>query len=431
MLHTHFFLRVVFIMENHPIPQDVTGFKFKLIGSVTVKQFLYILGGGILAAILFMIPINPLIKFPLCAFFGGIGVMLAFVPIDGRPMDVMIKNFARALPAENQFIYRKKGSEVLIGEFFAAPLITSTKPTEQRPVNENSLDSKRALLRGALRRSYKPDEKEEATLSAINSYLHEDSSQFSASPSVQNLDVAPQEATKIAQPTPIPQVNISEAIKVVTPAFVAPPAETLVTKPSPAVQSVDAAPDLQPQFTAPQAPITPPTPSYQGVPTPYVTQEMQSSPLSTISSPMTTSQAPTAPTSSVAPNQSSSVTTVAPQASLKAGFPQLPDTPNVVMGIIKDPRGKIIPNILVEIMDTQGIPVRAFKTNALGQFAAATPLPNGEYNVLLEDPRKLNEFEQIHISLAGTIFEPLEIISLDQREKLRRELFGAGKQPAA
>lgn len=103
------------------------------------------------------------------------------------------------------------------------------------------------------------------------------------------------------------------------------------------------------------------------------------------------------------------------------------------MGIIKDPRGKVIPNILVEIMSQQGIPVRAFKTNALGQFAAATPLPNGEYNVLLEDPRKQNEFEQIHISLTGDIFNPIEIISTDQREKLRQELFGQTKaaQPVA
>jgi hypothetical protein len=418
-------------MENHPIPQDVTGFKFKLIGSVTVKQFLYILGGGILAAVLFMLPISALIKFPLCAIFGGVGVMLAFVPIDGRPMDVMIKNFARALPAENQFIYKKKGSEVLVEEFFAAPITMTTKQVVQTPTNENSLDSKRALLRGALRRSYKPsDDKEEATLTTINNYLHEDSSQYSASPSVQNIDAAPPEATRIASPTTIPQINISEAIKVVTPAFVAPPAETPVSKPSPTIQSADATPNLQPQFVAPPTPIAPPTPSYQGIQTPYVTQEAQA-PIQAEASPVTTSQVPASPDLSVAPNQSSSVSTVAPQASLKAGFPQLPDTPNVVMGIIKDPRGKIIPNILVEIMDTQGIPVRAFKTNALGQFAAATPLPNGEYNVLLEDPRKQNEFEQIHISLAGTIFEPLEIISLDQREKLRRELFGANKQATA
>jgi hypothetical protein len=75
-------------------------------------------------------------------------------------------------------------------------------------------------------------------------------------------------------------------------------------------------------------------------------------------------------------------------------------------------------------MSTQGIPVRAFKTNALGQFTAATPLANGEYEVILEDPKKANEFEKIHITLDGSIFEPLEINSVDDRERLRRELFG-------
>ncbi len=417
-------------MENHPIPQDVTGFKFKLIGSVTVKQFLYILAGGILAAVLFMIPISPFIKFPLCAFFGGVGVMLAFVPIDGRPMDVMIRNFARAFPAENQYIYKKKGSEALIGEFFAAPIITSAKPLPQAPTNENSLDSKRALLRGALRRSYKPDEKEEATLSTINSYLHEDFAQHSASPTVQNIDAMPSEATKIVSPTPMPQINISEATKVVAPTFTPQP-EIPISKPSPPIQSVDTAPGIQPQFVPQPTPVAP-VPTYQEAQPAHIAPTVaQQAPIAAEPVQMTTTQPTTSATPSSVPNESASVTTVAPQASLKAGFPQLPDTPNVVMGIIKDPRGKIIPNILVEIMDTQGIPVRAFKTNALGQFAAATPLSNGEYNVLLEDPRKQNEFEQIHISLDGTIFEPLEIISLDQREKLRRELFGANKQPTA
>lgn len=401
-------------MENHPIPQDVTGFKFKLIGSVTVKQFLYILGGGILAAICFMLPVSPIIKLPFCALFGGIGAMLAFIPIEGRPMDVMIKNFAKALPAENQYIFRKKGADALIGEFFSVQTVDTAKKIEQKTTEENSLDTKRALLRGALRRSYRPDDREEATLSTINGLLH-DSSPQSASPSIQNVDSAPQEAstaTRIATPTAIPTINISEAIKVVTPTFVAPPQETPVAKPSPPVQVAEL------------------IPAVQEVQSPHVVQEPLT-PIAVAPAPLTTIPTQQEPVASVAPNESASVTTVAPQASLKAGFPQLPDTPNVVMGIIKDPRGKIIPNILVEIMDTQGIPVRAFKTNALGQFAAATPLPNGEYNVLLEDPRKQNEFEQIHIILEGKIFEPLEIISVDQRERLRRELFGGVQQPAS
>lgn len=71
-------------MENHPIPQDVTGFKFKLIGSVTVKQFLYLLGFGILTTVAFVFPMTNFIKIPTMLFFALIGIGLAFVPIGGR-----------------------------------------------------------------------------------------------------------------------------------------------------------------------------------------------------------------------------------------------------------------------------------------------------------------------------------------------------------
>src|SRR3990167_6476800 len=96
-------------MENHPIPQDVTGFKFKLIGSITVKQFLYLLGFGILTTVAFILNINLFIKIPLMLVFASVGVALAFIPIEGRPMDIMIINFARAIPAENRYVYRKRG----------------------------------------------------------------------------------------------------------------------------------------------------------------------------------------------------------------------------------------------------------------------------------------------------------------------------------
>lgn len=129
----------------------------------------------------------------------------------------------------------------------------------------------------------------------------------------------------------------------------------------------------------------------------------------------------------IKPNESDTVKSVGKSDQLNAGFPILPDVPNVILGIIKDPRGKVLPNILVEILNNEGIPVRAFKTNGLGQFIAATPLGNGEYNVVLDDPRKNNEFENIHIMLDGKIFQPLEIFSVDAREKLRRELFGNQK----
>lgn len=451
-------------MENHPIPQDVTGFKFKLIGSVTLKQFLYILGGGILAIICYVLPVSPFIKLPLAFFFGGMGVMLAFVPIEGRPMDVMLKNFLKALPAENQYIFKKRGADALITDFFT-PNMAAIKVEEVKKTDATALDSKRALLYKTLRQNGRPDDKEQETLTNINSFLHDAST--SITPPIQHIDNIPADAPEsiqIATPTvtirpqaadfapvdlpqsPIdivlpkeeaadssPQVVINtQTVNNINPPqpipTVAPPAPEPM-QPEPAVIPAPVAPTPPPVILQ-QEPVAQPIPA-QPEPVASIANPIQT-PVAQTAEPIAESPLQTvgsAPQSTgVAPNTTNSVTSVGPEQSLKAGFPQLPDTPNIVLGIIKDPRGRVLPNILVEFMNQQGIPVRAFKSNALGQFAAATPLSNGEYIVALEDPRKLNEFEQIKIVLDGKIFQPLEIISVDQREKLRRELFGQNTQ---
>jgi hypothetical protein len=362
-------------MENHPIPQDVTGFKFKLIGSVTVKQFLYILGGGILAAVTFILPISVIIRLPFALLFGGVGAALAFLPIEGRPMDIMIKNFIKALPAENQYIFRKRGAEAIIAELFTPPVVTK-KAVATLPTN-SARDSKRELLYKTLKvsPSYQPDAKEQEVLTNINSYFNESS--HSASPSQVNADAVPEK---------------SPSLQIVKPPTSVTPKETITPTPAPAIKAVET--------------------------TPPVAEKIEE---------MINVKPDPVP---VQPIKTTKATPIKPDAQLKGGFPSLPDTPNIVMGIIKDPRGKVLPNILVEIMDMQNIPVRAFKTNALGQFAAATPLANGEYSIILDDPKKTNEFPPIKISLTGDIFQPIEIVSVDQREKLRRELFGQGALPA-
>lgn len=105
------------------------------------------------------------------------------------------------------------------------------------------------------------------------------------------------------------------------------------------------------------------------------------------------------------------------------GLPAVSEFPNLLTGIIKDPRGNPLPNILVEVKDEEGNAVRAFKTNALGQFASATALPNGNYTIDFEDSRAQNRFETVAFSATGEIILPIEIISLDNREELRRSLF--------
>jgi len=83
---------------------------------------------------------------------------------------------------------------------------------------------------------------------------------------------------------------------------------------------------------------------------------------------------------------------------------------------VKDARGNVLPNILIEVKDNDENPVRAFKTNQLGQFASATPLLNGTYTILFEDPAKTHNFDAIQIEVTGEIMQPVEVISHDQRE---------------
>src|SRR4030042_7091788 len=99
-------------MENHPIPQDITGFQFKLIGDMTVKQFAYVATGVVIAWLLFtVLPFPLVIKIAFALPFAAVGAGLAFVPIEGRPMDLMIGNFFKAVFSPTQYIYQKKGEQ--------------------------------------------------------------------------------------------------------------------------------------------------------------------------------------------------------------------------------------------------------------------------------------------------------------------------------
>lgn len=116
------------------------------------------------------------------------------------------------------------------------------------------------------------------------------------------------------------------------------------------------------------------------------------------------------------------------QAIDEIGLPSLPQTPNVVIGVIKDGQKKQLPNIILTIKDSKGMPIRALKTNKLGQFITATPLANGTYYLEVEDPMKRYVFDVAEITMKGEIFLPIEITAKGEkdliREKLTKELFG-------
>ncbi|MDO8639182.1 MAG: PrgI family protein [Candidatus Daviesbacteria bacterium] len=85
----------------------------------------------------------------------------------------------------------------------------------------------------------------------------------------------------------------------------------------------------------------------------------------------------------------------------------LTSLPNVVNGMVTDFSGNYIENVIVIIHNAEGIPVRASKTNKLGQFSGATPLPAGEYNVTFEK-EGLN-FETLKVNLNNEVLPALNI----------------------
>lgn len=85
----------------------------------------------------------------------------------------------------------------------------------------------------------------------------------------------------------------------------------------------------------------------------------------------------------------------------------LTSSPNVPNGIVTDISGNYLEGVIAIIHNQDGLPVRALKTNRLGQFTGATPLPAGNYTISLE--KEPYEFAPIQISLTGQVIAPLNI----------------------
>ena len=83
--------------------------------------------------------------------------------------------------------------------------------------------------------------------------------------------------------------------------------------------------------------------------------------------------------------------------------------PNVISGIVKDSSSNYLDGCIAVIYDKEGLPVRALKTNKLGQFTGSTPLPNGTYVLALEKDNYT--FDVLQMELAGQVLPPLQIMA--------------------
>ena len=96
-------------MESHPLPQNVTTFQFKLVGDMTLKQFLYLATGVIIAYILFVFARDkyPFLTWPFIVISASLGAAFAFLPIQARPLDMWVGAFLKAIYTPTKRVWLK------------------------------------------------------------------------------------------------------------------------------------------------------------------------------------------------------------------------------------------------------------------------------------------------------------------------------------
>ena len=402
-------------IENHPIPQDITGFEFKLIGSMTLKQFAYLAGGVAVAWFFYILPIFIFIKIPLSLLSVGLGAAFAFLPIEGRPFDTMLKNFFKAVFSPTQYVYQKTGGALLEEN----PSLVSDFNKKRLTISEMSEKQLEQFLENLPKGKNKLDKKEMVFFQSLNSYanvlpsqaLPEFVAEHAFANQAPNEARAQKEAPKSAE-NPVLNENLQKTAELLQKELQAAKAKEAKEQQIGSKEYLEAHQkvlELQKSLSD----------------LAFQKQQLESK-LIDLQKQISSQQKPVYSASvakAQAPEETKFVRSIPANMTKSIGLPTTPEFPNIITGIIKDPRGNPLSNILVEVKDPQGNAVRAFKTNALGQFASATPLVNGNYTIEFDDPKTQNKFDKVGFSANGQIILPIEVISVDTREELRRSLF--------
>lgn len=455
-------------MEQHPVPQNVTTFQFRLVGDMTIKQFGYLAGGIILGYIGYKLPLPFFFTWPLAIASGLLGFGLAFVPIEERPMDVWIASFIKNVYNPTQWVWSHEARSGSAGqkEKKAAPAHATERPHITQRASPFfplavSLSAFMAYLVAPFTKTApphptppplppaRPPQKTppqgKTIVDGISSLSASQKSQARASDSIISMSYTSNlfdwiKSVFSSKPRPVspslsPGFSFSDALTKHAESPKKPQAPAPPPPPVPPQPVV--APPVPPAVHTPvQAPTHGRVVELQGQLSEALSQrEKLERELIAIRQQMErqskSAPTPTRPagvTSSVTNAPAASVRVIAPGGATKAGLLRLTTFPNVVTGIVKDNYGNLLAGMLITVRDSDDVPLRALKTNKLGQFAASTPLPNNTYIVEIEDPKGGFTFDKAQISLNGTVAPPIEVTAKSQkqieRDKLAKEIFG-------
>jgi hypothetical protein len=378
-------------MREHPVPQDITNYQFHIIGDMTIKQFAMVLAGVLLAVLIYATNLPVFLKWPLIAISVATGAMAAFVPIEEQPIDHWIVVFIRSLYKPTKYYWRREAHIPPAFRFEPSSLTTGSGFEEDVDLTP----AKRERIKQFMS-SIEPERQATAYDEWENQYLSYISDSFG---SVQ-----------------VSQQDVREGFQ--KPAFSTQPRRLGDDPTAVAAGAIDTEASSQAQYTQQKQEAADPNQVAQEIEipqeqSPEVAQTTPDANDQKSSEVINNSQASTQPASdsiqSMQPTpQPQSAATSDVRVNPNLPFPEPPQTPNKLVGMVLTPDNHSITDAIVEIKNAQtGATDRAVKTNKLGQFFISTPLPNGEY--VLEMDKDGFQFQPQRLILQGTPVPPLEI----------------------
>src|SRR3972149_333733 len=115
-------------MEQHPVPQHIASFEFKLFGNLTVRQFITMAIPMSIALLVYFSNLPNAIRLPLGGAIALFALFAALVPIQGRPLERWVIAFIKAVLAPTQRVWIK---EPKIPEFLS--IVTAPPPAKEKP----------------------------------------------------------------------------------------------------------------------------------------------------------------------------------------------------------------------------------------------------------------------------------------------------------
>lgn len=95
-------------MQQHPVPQNITGFEFKLIGALTLRQFGYLAAAGITDFILYSAKLPIFVVILLGGPISLLALALAFLPINDLPFERWLAAFIKTIYSPNVRVWHRE-----------------------------------------------------------------------------------------------------------------------------------------------------------------------------------------------------------------------------------------------------------------------------------------------------------------------------------